>query len=126
MAICNGDLATSVSADKGSLERSLAFMSRVIPGHDAMCTLPFASILISLSLGSTTVPLRRLSKRREGVVDWVEFSNIGICIIRVSSDDPRLDTDGCSMSLDDSRGSTVETRPGGGAARASGGFAEVA
>jgi hypothetical protein len=91
-----------------------------------MCTLPFASILVCLSLGPTTVPLRRLSKRREGVVDWVEFSNIGICIIRVSSDDPRLDTDACSMSLDDSRASTVKMRPGGGAARASGGFAEAA
>lgn len=44
-------------------------------------------------------------------MDSVEFSNIGICIIRVSSDDPRLDTDGCSMSLDDSRASTVETHP---------------
>jgi hypothetical protein len=61
----------------------------------------------------TTVSLRRLSKKagEGGVVDSVEFSNITICIIRVSSDDLRLDTDACRMSLDDSRAPTLQNPP---------------
>ena len=72
----------------------------------------YSNACMPLSRRDYCIAERTIEKKgRGGVVDSVEFSNIGICIIRVSSDDPRLDTDGCSMSLDDSRASTVETHP---------------
>lgn len=104
-------LATNVSADKGSLARAWPWMSRDIPG-DQDCHVNAQTADMPFSI-PTTVSLRRLSKkrRRGGVVDSVEFSNITICIIRLSSDDLRLDTDACRMSLDDSRAPTLQNPP---------------
>ena len=106
----NGTWQQVVSAGKG-FPRTWHRCLGAIPGQPCLSS-PFTPMLVCLYLGPNTASMRGLSKRRRGgVVGSVEFSNIGICIIRVSSDDPRLDTDRCSMSLDDSRASTVETHP---------------